>query len=149
MCCFPRAFSLLPAVFFLAVVYRPCRAGFSNGNHFWIPVGDNFQKAYLDDSTSDPGKNSIKAVPAANVSTMVHSSENQNCTVKHKQPMGAPSAPRPMGQPGAPTWELSQGTASLWEETEAPLPLQKRRCNLNHPKQLSPFPERLEHTAGL
>ena len=55
--------------------------------------------------------------------------------------MEAPSAPRP----DAPACELlgPQGTASFWEETEA-LPLPKRRCNFIHPKQLSPFPERLE-----
>ena len=69
---------------------------------------------------------SIKAIPTANVSSMVRSSENQNCTVKHKQPMESPSAPRPTGQPDAPTWELlgPQGTASFWEKTEAPLPPQ-------------------------
>ena len=65
---------------------------------FWIPVGDNFQKAYLeewlhigDDSTGDPGENSIEAISTANVSTTVRSSENQNCTVRHKQPTDAPS----------------------------------------------------------
>ena len=53
---------------------------------FWIPVGDNFQKAYLeewlhfgDDSTGDPGKKLFEAISTANVSTMVRSSENQNC----------------------------------------------------------------------
>ena len=37
-----------------------------------------------------------------------------------------------MGPPDAPTWELlgPQGTASFWEKTEAPLPLQKRQCFL-------------------
>ena len=51
-----------------------------------------------------------------------------------------------MGQPDAPTWELlgPQGTASFWEKTEAPLPPPKRRCNFIHPKQPSPFPQRLE-----
>ena len=100
---------------------------------FCVPVGDNFQKAYYeewsrvcDDSTSDPGENSTKAIPTANVSTIVRSSENQNCTVKNKQPMEAPSALRPTEQPDAPTWELLglQGSASFWERTEAPLPHQ-------------------------
>ena len=120
---------------------------------FWIPVGFNFQKAYLeewlhigDDSTGDPGENSIEAISTANVSTMVRSSENQNCTVRHKQPMDANSEPRPLGQPDAPTWELlgPQGTASFWERTEAPMPPPKRRYNFIHPKQLSPFPERMK-----
>ena len=38
----------------------------------------------------------------------------------------------------------AQGTASFWERTEAPLPPPRPRCNFIHPKQLSPFPERLE-----
>ena len=53
----------------------------------------------------------------------------------------------PLGkQPDAPTWKLSgtQGSSAFWEKSEAPLPLPKRRCNFIHPKQLSPFPERLE-----
>ena len=37
-----------------------------------------------------------------------------------------------------------QGTASFWERTEAPLPPPRPGCNFIHPKQLSPFPERLE-----
>ena len=120
---------------------------------FWIPVGDTFQKAYLeewllvgDDSTSDLGEHSTKAIPAVNVSTVVRNSEDKDCTVKHKRPEEAPSALRPTGQPDAPTWELlgPQGTASFWERTEAPLPLPKRRCHFLHPKQLSPFPVRLE-----
>ena len=108
---FTRAFSFVNCVFpcgrvsptsgvlVLAIVHfcdrvSLCRVGFANG----IPVGDNFQKAYLeewlhiyDDSTGDPGENSIDAISTANVSTTVRSSENQNCTVRHKQPMDAPS----------------------------------------------------------
>ena len=119
---------------------------------FWIPVGDTFQKAYLeewfrvgDDSTSDFGEHSTKAILTVDVSTTVRNSENKDCTVKQKQPLDAPSAPRSSWQPveqlDAPTWELlgPQGTASFWERTEAPLPLPKRRCNFSHPKQLSPF----------
>ena len=99
----------------------------------------------MNDSICDLG-DSIKAIPTATVSMMVRSSENKDSTVKHKQPFDAPSAPRPMEQPDAPTWELlgPQGTASSWERTEAPLPPPRRWCNFIHPKQLSPFPERLE-----
>ena len=51
-----------------------------------------------------------------------------------------------MGQLDALTWELllPQGTASFLGVNEAILPLPKRWCNFIHPKQLSPFPERLE-----
>ena len=38
----------------------------------------------------------------------------------------------------------TQGTASFWERTEAPLPLPRPRCNFTRPKQLSPFLERLK-----
>ena len=45
-----------------------------------------------------------------------------------------------------PTWKLSgtQGAASFWERTEASLPPPRPKCNFRHPKQLNPFPERLE-----
>ena len=77
---------------------------------------------------------------------MLRSSENKDRTVKHKQPEEAPSAPRPTGQPVAPTSERlgPPGTAEFWERTEVPLLPPKRQCNFIHPKQLSPFPERLE-----
>ena len=100
---------------------------------FCIPVGDNFQKAYLeewshigDDSTGDPGENSIKAISTANVSTMYVVRKTKIAPSGTKKPMDAPSAPRPLGQPDAPTWELlgPQGAASFWEKTEAPLPHQ-------------------------
>ena len=123
---------------------------------WWIPVGNTFQKAYLeewlrvdDGSRSDPGENSIKAFPIATDPTTVRRSENKDCIVEHKQPLDASSAPtsswQPVGQPDAPTWELlgSEGTATFWEKTEAQLLPPKRRCNF-HPKQLSPFPEHLE-----
>ena len=63
----------------------------------------------------------------------------------------ASSAPRSFlsassGQPDAPNWKLSgtQGIAAFWENSEAPLLPPTRRCNFIHPKQLSPFLERLE-----
>ena len=83
-------------------------------------------------------------------STTVRSSENKDCAVKHEQPLDAPSALRsswqPVEQPDAPSWEPlgSQGAATFWEKTEAPLPPPRRRCNFIHPKQLSPFLECLE-----
>ena len=35
-------------------------------------------------------------------------------------------------------------TSAFWEKSEAPLPPPMRRCHFIHPKQLSPFPERLQ-----
>ena len=101
---------------------------------FWIPVGESFQKAYLQE-WKNMGDDS-----SANFTMMKH------CTTKQKRPEEAPAAPRPTGQSDAPTWELvgPQGTASFWERAEAPLPPPRPWCNFIHPKQLSPFPERLE-----
>ena len=38
----------------------------------------------------------------------------------------------------------TEGTSAFWEKSEAPLPFPQHVCNFIHPKQLSPFPERLE-----
>ena len=150
---FPRASSFIDNCVFSRGRVSPMSGWICQWKPLWIPVGDNNQKAYLEewlcvgeDSTGDPGEDSIKAIPTANVSAMVRCSETPNCTVKHKRPEEAPSAPRPTEQPDAPTWELlgPQGTASFWERTEAPLPPSIRQCNFIHPKQLSPFPVRLE-----
>ena len=80
---FPRV-PLLIIVFSLAVVCCSCRAGFGQWKRFWIPVGDTFQKADLEewlrvggDSTSDRGEKSIKAIPTATVSMVVRSFEKQ------------------------------------------------------------------------
>ena len=64
----------------------------------------------------------------------------------YKLPEEAPAAPRSAEQPDALTWEPvgPQGTASFWEGPEAPLPPLRPRCNFIHPKQPSPFPERME-----
>ena len=121
-----------------------CRAGFANGNHFGSLLATHFRRPTSKNGyvlvmipQVTPVTISVKAIPTGNVSMMVRSSENKVCTVKHQQPLDALSAPRPMGQPDAPTWELlgPQGTASFWEKTDAPLPLQ--RSNFIHPKQFS------------
>ena len=86
----------------------------------------------------------------ANIPTMVQGAEYKDCTTKQKRPEEAPSASRSSwqasGEHDTPTWKLSgtQGTASFWERAEALLPLPRPRCHFIHPKQLSPFPERLK-----
>ena len=82
----------------------------------------------------------------ANIPTMVQGAGYKDYTSKQKLPEEAPSAPRPTGQPDAPTWDIigPLGTASFWERTKAPLPPPRPWCNFIHPKQLSPFPERLK-----
>ena len=100
---------------------------------FWIPLGESFQKAYLeewirmgDDSSDEQGYKGYIS--------------------KSKLREEAAPAPRPAGQPDALPLESigPQSTASFWERTGAPLPPLRSRCNFIHPKQLSPFPERLK-----
>ena len=70
-------------------------------------------------------------------------------TFKQEKPWDIPSSPKSswlaVGEPDAPTWKLSgtQGTSAFWEPLGAPLPPKKRVCNYVHPKQHSPFPDRL------
>ena len=115
---------------------------------FCIPVGESFQEAYLeewihmsDDSSSNLGERCM-----ANIPTLVQGAGYEDHTSKQKLPEGAPSAPRSAEQPCALTWGPfgPQGTASFWERTGAPLRPLRPRCNFIHPKQPSPFPERLE-----
>ena len=53
---------------------------------------------------------------------------------------------RPDQQPDSLPWEPvgHQDKAYFWERNEAPLPPLRPRCNFIHPRQLSPFPERLK-----
>ena len=76
--------------------------------------------------------------------------ESTDCALKYEQSLDTSSAPKSswqaVGAPDAPTWKLSgtQGASAFGEKPEAPLPHQKRVCNYIHPKQHSPFPERLK-----
>ena len=89
-------------------------------------------------------------VPCAANSVRQRRAENSDCAIKFEQTLDAPSAPRSSweagGQPDAPSWKLSgtEGTSAFWENSEASLPPPLRRGNFIHPKQLSPFPERVE-----
>ena len=107
----------------------------------WIPVGESVQKAFLEEwihmGDDSSGEQCIRWYRVL-VTKIRH--PNQSYLKKHLQP------PRSAGQPDALTWEPigPQGAASFRERTEAPLPPLRPRCNFVHPKQLSPFPERLE-----
>ena len=123
---FPRVFSFVDNCVFPCGRVLLMSGWICQWKPFWIPVGNTFQKAHLEewlrveaDSPSDPGENSCKAVPMAADSMTVRGSENKDCTVKHKQPLDAPSAPRSswqaVGKPHVPTLELlgSRGTATF------------------------------------
>ena len=119
---------------------------------FWIPIGDSFQNAYLEEwiHTGDDSSSTLGEHGMANIPTMVHDAKCKDCTTIQKRPEEAPTASRSSWQAkrehGTPTWKISgtQGTASFWEKAEAPLPPPRPRCNFIHPKQLRTFPERLK-----
>ena len=102
------------------------------------------------DKTIIPVEDSTKTVPCSSDSSKLLKAENRDCALKYEQLWDNSSAPRSSwqagGQPDAPTWKLSgtQGTSAFCENSEAPLPHQKNARNSTHPKQLSPFPERLK-----
>ena len=107
---------------------------------FWIPVGESFKKAHLeewiftgDDSSDEQG--------FTNFPMIIQSTSNTD----HIRD-DAPPAPRPARQPDSLRWEPSrpQDKAHFWKRNETPLPPLRPRCNFIHPRQLSPFPERLE-----
>ena len=114
-----------------------CQARYVNGNPSWIPVGDSFKKAFLEEwvfvgGESSDGQNAMDFL-------VLHSIDHTDCI---------PETPRPSRQFNSLPWEPTrpQDKDSFWERIEAPLPPLRPRpkCNFIHPRQLSAFPERLE-----
>ena len=68
---------------------------------------------------------------------VLHSTDHSDCI---------PETPRISKQFDSLPWEPTrpQDKAYFWERIEAPLPPLRPKCNFIHPRQLSPFPERLE-----
>ena len=92
---------------------------------FWVPVGDSFQKAYLEEWVR------VGAVPSEEPSSADQGdviTESADCSFV----AGGISQSRERAHSG--------------ERTEAPLPPLRTRpkCDFIHPQQLSPLPERLE-----
>ena len=92
---------------------------------FWIPIGDTFQEAYLeewqlvdDGSKRDPVEDSAQTIPCASDSSKLWKAENRDCALKFEQPLDTSSAPKSswqaVGEPDGPTWMLSgtQGTSA-------------------------------------
>ena len=73
---------------------------------------------------------------------VLHSTDHIDCTRDDHPPTPTPR------QPDSLPWEptRSQDKGYFWERIEAPLPPLRPRPKFNfiHPRQLSPFPERLE-----
>ena len=111
-----------------------CRVGFVNGNPSgsWSKV--RFKKASVEEWVFISGEPSdgqnTKDVP------VLHSTDHADCF---------PETPRTSRQfDSQPT--KPQDKACFWERIEAPLPPLRPRpkCNFIHPRQLGPFPGRLE-----
>ena len=108
---------------------------------FWTRVGETNKKAFLEewifvgDDSSD-GQNVTDFL-------VFHSTGHTNYIRDDHPP-----TPRPSRQPDSLPWEPTrpQDKAYSWERIEAPVPPSRPRprCNFIHPRQLSPFPERME-----
>ena len=101
------------------------------------PVEDSFKKAFVEEWVF------ISDVPSEGPSSvevpMFHNTDHSEYI---------PVTPRTSKHSTSLPWETAktQDKACFWERVEAPLfPLRSRpKCNFIHPRQLSPFPERLE-----
>ena len=103
---------------------------------FWIPVEDSFKKAYMEEWVF------ISDVPSEAPSSaedpMVHNTDHSEFI---------PETPKVSKHSTSLPWEPAkrQDAACFWERIEAPLPPLRPRPKYDfiHPRQLSPFPERL------
>ena len=102
------------------------------------------------DQNVTPSEDNLQTSPNTTESTKLLRSGSNDVTFKREQPWDTPSSPKSswqaFGEPYAPTWKLSgtQGTSAFWEPLGSHhCPHQKRVCNYVHPKQHSPFSDRL------
>ena len=104
------------------------------------PVGESFKKAFLEEWIFN-GDDSSDEQRVTDFPVLLHSTGNTDYIRDDHPP-----TPRPSRQPDFLPWEPTrpQDKAYFWERIEAPLPPVRPRCNFIHPRQLSPFPERLE-----
>ena len=107
---------------------------------FWIPVGESFKKAHLEEWIFT-GDDSSGEQRVANFPVLLHGTDNTDYIRDDHPP-----TPRPSRQPVSLSWEPTrhQDKAFFWERIVSPLPPLRPRCTFIHPRQLSPFPERLE-----
>ena len=95
---------------------------------FWIPVGDSWKKALMEEWVS------VMSI-YMNRPLLTILSSRAPITVTASQ-----------GQPGSLNNVTPREQPHFWERLEASLPPLRSRpkCDFVHPQQLSPFPERLE-----
>ena len=105
--------------------------------NIWIPVGESFKKAFLEEWVFVSGESSAEQNPMDVL--VLQSTDHADCI---------PETPRPSRQFDSLPWTPTrpQCKAYFWERIEAPLPplWPRPKCNFIHPRQLSPFPEHLE-----
>ena len=104
---------------------------------FWIPVGVSFKKAFVEEWVFISDELADGQAPTED--SVLQSTDHSDCI---------PETTRISKQcdlvPCEPT--KPRDKAYFWERLEASLPPLRPRpkCNFTHPRQLSPFPERLE-----
>ena len=103
---------------------------------FWILVEDSFKKAFVEEWVF------ISDVPSEGPSTAEDPTIHN---IDHSEYI--PLTPRTSKHSTSLPWEPTrpQDKACFWERIEAQLPPLRARpkCDIIHPRQLSPFPERL------
>ena len=116
-----------------------CQAGYVNGNPSGSQFGNRSKKPtwrwiFTGDDSPDEQR-------VTDFLVLLHSTGNTDYKSDDHLP-----TPRPSRQPDSLPWEPTrpQDKAYLWERIQAPLPPSRPRCIFTHPRQLSPFPERLE-----
>ena len=129
--------SLFVAAF---VVKFPLPSWVCQWKPFWIPVGESFKKAFLEEWIFI-GDDSSDEYRVTDFPVVLYSTGNTDYIRDDHPP-----TPRPSRQPDSLPWKPTrpQGKAHFWERIEAPLPPLQPRCNFVHPRRLSTFPERLE-----
>ena len=123
---------------------------------FWIPSGDTFQKAYLEEweHVNDEQRHVLVEDKPHPISRATESAKLQKAGKDEKNttrepPCDVPSSPKSswqaVGESEAPTWKytVTLESAVFWEPLGAPLLPKNRVCNFIHPKQFGPLPKRL------
>ena len=125
-------------------------------NPFWIPSGDTFQKAYLeewervnDEQSHAPCEGKPHRISRTTESDRLQTAREDEWNTTRELPCDAPSLPKSLwqafGESNAPSWEHigTQESAVFWEPLGAPL-LQKNRVRtFIHPRQFGICPKRL------
>ena len=123
---------------------------------FWIPSGDTFQKAYLeewehvnDEQSHDPGEDKPHPISRTRVSAKLQKACKDERNTTREPPCDVPSfsksSRQAFGKSDAPSWKYTgtQESAVFWEPWSAPLLPENRVCNFIRQKQFGPFPKRL------